>query len=217
MSALEVPLEGVAIEPLALFLSTARAVDPGLARLFASRAGGSEALLWKIEQEKPWIRDLRIVVEQEGQQVVDGMVRHVSSTQFDPHAEVVELCKLVLSCVPDADLAACRAVDVSGAVSGFGGFAIANKRIPRKSLPSDAEVAWNRSRLRAITTLLSAQTQTERLIAERSLLVNAANTVARAADYWCRRQQLPQSLRQQLSDMAAEANTLPLPPPSTPS
>ncbi len=215
LGALGAYLEGATIEAISQFLSAARATKLDLARQFADRVGGTQAIFQRIQQERPWVRDLRMVTDDEGRVVVEGTVRYVSpSVQTDVHADVVDLCRLILICVPDAEIAACRAVDASGNTAGFGDFRIADKRIPRRNLPSDVEVAWNRTRLRAVAALLAAETLTKRLVAERALLVGAAGLLERVTDVWCRGQSLPQSITADLNELAAKVDELPPPPPS---
>lgn len=204
--------EGVTVESINGFLSAARVFDISLAHYFVAKAGGSQELLARIERETPWVRSLQITTDEEGRQVVEGAVRHVSRIQTDIHEDVVNLCRLVLGVVPDAEVAACRAIDVSGTASGFNDYHVAEKCIPRRNLPSDAEVAWNRARSRTVATLLAAQTHTQRLIAERSLLTRVSEALLSAANVWCRGQSLPSATAQKFQSISAESNALPPPP-----
>lgn len=155
------------IETLGQLFSAARGVNPALAAVFTEEAGGATALLTRVAAERSWVRDLQLVEEDDGRLTVCGVFRYVApSVQPNPHADVVDLCRLVLACVPEAEIAACRAVDATGATTGYGDFHIADKRIERRWLPGAGAIAWNRACMRAVAALLSAKSHTARLAAE---------------------------------------------------
>ena len=202
------------ITDVAGLIETARDVDVRLANRLVEHFGGQEALVLRIGHEKPWVRDVRVSMDSEGRQIAEGVVRCVApSVQTDVHGDVVELCSLLLSCVPNAEIAKCRAVDASGATVAYGDFVLADKQIPRRNLPGSAAVAWNRARLRAIAGSLGARSRTERLLFEQSLLERTAKALASAADYWCRGSRLPQAQIDELRRIVEDAKSLP-PPPS---
>lgn len=201
------------VDSLAGCLAAARVLDVELARYLAKQAGGSDAVLARIEQERPWVRGLKTVTDDQGRLVVEGMVRYVApSVQPDVHEDVVDLCRLVLACVPDAEVAACWAVDAAGEVAGYGGVSLANKHIARARLPGNAEVAWSRARLRTVAALVAAGNMTERLVAERSILERTERLLADAADYYCRGNR-PPNLDRERRQLAAAVGFVP-PPPS---
>lgn len=202
------PLDG-----LARLLAAARDVDVGLAESLAVDAGGTVALLGRIEREKPWVRELRVAVDEQGRATVEGVWRYVApSVQADPHGTVVETCALLLACVPEAEVAACRAVDAVGATVGSGDWQLANKRIARRNLPGSPAIAWTRARLRAVASLLGAKNLTARLTSERALIASVARLLAIAADDRCLGRTLSASLEVQRRAVVAEAEALPPPP-----
>lgn len=201
------------IDLVARLLGPARSLSPDLAINLADRLGGHDALLEQVERERPWVRNLRISTDTDGQQVVEGVVRYVApSAQPDIHGDVVDLCRLALQCVPSADVAACCAVDAGGEIVGYGDYEVANKRIPRRNLPETSDVAWNRARLRMLEALLGPESRTVRLHAEQQLLARIKRVLDQAADRWSRGIELPSSLIQEVRGIQKVCDELPPPP-----
>lgn len=198
------------LESARLVLQAANDVSPDLAARIAEELGGSEALLNRLENHLPWIRNARL--EHDGDQIVAAAdyALVAESVQTDTHDQVVELCRLLLALAPEAGVARSRAIDATGELASFG-VPIADKAIPRANLPSNAAIAWNRSTGRALARAIAARSSTERLIQERDLLNQAADVVAKASRAYLTADRVPEAIAAAVV-LAVSAETL-LPPP----
>lgn len=194
-----------------LVLQAANDVSLDLAQRIAVELGGSEALLERLENHLPWIRNARLEHGEEDEVVAAADYALVAeSSQTDAHKEVVELCRYLLALAPEAGGARARAIDATGEVAGLG-VPIADKAIPRANLPSNAAIAWNRSTGRALARAIAARSSTERLIQERELLAQAADAVAKASRAYLTGVRVPEAIAAAVV-LALSAQTL-LPPP----
>ena len=135
-------------------LGTVHLLDPEIARRWVSNVG-APVLLRRIGDEVPWATEACMREEPEGLAAVCDIRAAPTRYQPDPHGDVVALCELLLALSPNADLAIARAVTASGELLGYGGGHIADKKIPRASLPPDSLPAWNRRWGAAIKTRLA--------------------------------------------------------------
>jgi hypothetical protein len=194
-----------------LLLQAVNDVRPNLARSVAEELGGSEALLLRLEDHLPWIRNARLEHGDVDQVVAAADNAFVAeSTQTDTHDQVVELCRYMLALAPEAGVARARAIDATGELAGLG-VPIADKAIPRANLPSNAAIAWNRSTGRALARAIAARSSTDRLIQEREVLSQAADVVAKAGRAYLTGDRIPEALAAAVV-LALSAETL-LPPP----
>lgn len=124
-------------------LGTVHLLEPEVARRWVESAGAAE-LLARVGAEVPWATPAATRQEPEGVAVASDI--RVVSGRYQPaqHDDVVRLCELLLALCPAADLAISRAVAGHGEVVGFDGINVADKRIPRSSLPPNSLPAWNR-------------------------------------------------------------------------
>ncbi len=175
------------LKELSRLLAAARYVDLDLARRLVDAAGGVDGLLGRADTELPWVRDVHTTTDDSGRVTVHAVWRYLGAHgQDDPHEQVVETCRILAGFAPDAKVLAVRAIDPSGVTAGYGDYEVADKQIERRHLPGSAEVAWNRQRIALVTAQLAAETRTRQLVAERALLVQAAEALSIAADAWCR-------------------------------
>ena len=154
---------------------------PSLAQALADRMGGERALIERLERELPWVRHVALDVDGTGLVVAKADYVFVSeAVESDPHSAVVNLCTYLLALAPSAHTASSRALDARGELAGIG-IPIAEKQIPRENLATDAAVAWNRARCRALIAAVAAHTYTDRLLREREIVERATEVAARAA------------------------------------
>jgi hypothetical protein len=199
------------LESARLLLQAANDVSSDLARSVAEELGGSDALLGRLEDHLPWIRNARLErLDGDDVEAAADYASVAESVQTDTHDQVVELCRYVLALAPEAGVARARAIDATGELAGLG-VPIADKAIPRANLPSNAAIAWNRATGRALARAIAAQSSTGRLIQERDLLTQAADVVAKAARAYLTGQRNPEALAAAVV-LALSAQTL-LPPP----
>jgi hypothetical protein len=125
---------------------------------------------------------------------------------------VVELARYLFALAPAAEVAVCRAIDARGHLAGFGDFAIADKAIERRSLPSAAAVAWNRARGRAAMAAIAAASETDYFRAASTIIVDAERLVHRAGSSWVRGQRPSKQLVAAAIALAEAANRLAPPP-----
>ncbi len=74
------------------------------------------------------------------------------------HDRVVRICEVALALSPRSDIAASAARAPNGEIVGFGGVALAEKRIPRANLPAAAVPEWNRRWRDAIAIRVASPT-----------------------------------------------------------
>jgi hypothetical protein len=179
--------QGQAIAQVKLLLETAYVCDPALAQAVADELGGAEALLERLRRERPWTRRTTLTHTAEGEPAAEASYAFVAEAmQSDPHDAVVELCRYLIALAPQAEFALCRAVDASGELAGQGEMPIVEKAIARAQLPGDAEVAWNRARIRATAAVLAASSETDYLLTSAALIRDASTLLAKAANTWVR-------------------------------
>lgn len=204
----EAPLDD--LRPL---LEVAHLASPELAAGVVDALGGATELLARLGRERPWVRNTRVGTTSDGRPAAFGDYAFVAeSVQPDPHAAVVELARYLLALTPAAEVAVCRAIDARGQLAGFGDFAIADKAIERRYLPSAAEVALNRARGRAATAAVAAASKTDYLLAASQIIVNAERLVRRAGDCWVRQQRPSKQLAAAAVALGEAANRLAPPP-----
>src|SRR4051794_8718347 len=109
-------------------------------------------MLKRIERELPWVRNTSLTTDN-GRSAARADYVCVAEAQPEPHDEVVALARNLHTLLPSIEIALCRAIDPTGALAGAGGFHIADKRLARRALPSQVEVAWNRARSRAVVAV----------------------------------------------------------------
>jgi hypothetical protein len=201
------------LEDLKLLLEASYSVSPILAAAIVDAIGGAPLLLARLEMERPWVRDARISVSDDGQPTAEAKYAFVAeSVQANPHDEVVELARYLAALVPEAQIAVCQAIDATGKAAGYGGVEIANKAIDRRNLPTPVEVAWNRARVRAAISAVAASNATEHQIAARDVVIQASRLVRRASDTWVRGHRPTKSLSDSTAALAISSRSLPPPP-----
>lgn len=201
------------LDDLRLLLEAAHLVSPELATGVVGALGGATELLARLECERPWVRHARVGTTSDGRPAAFADYAFVAeSVQSDPHGAVVELARYVFALMPAAEVAVCRAVDARGQLAGFGDFAIADKAIERRYLPSAAEVAWNRARGRAATAAVAAASETDYLRAASEIIVDAERLARRAGDCWVRGKRPSKQLVAAAVALAEASNRLTPPP-----
>ncbi|HVQ59793.1 MAG TPA: hypothetical protein VMS60_12870 [Solirubrobacterales bacterium] len=205
--------EGQAIAQVKLLLETAYLCDPALAQAVADALGGADALLERLGRERPWTRGAGLTHTVEGEPAAEASYAFVAeATQPDPHDAVVELCRYLIALAPQAEFALCRAVDASGELAGLGEVPIAEKAIARAQLPSDAEVAWNRARVRATAAVLAASSQTDYLLTSAAIIRDTSTLLAKAANTWARGKRPTPALADGAVELNESARRLSPPP-----
>ena len=201
------------LDELRPLLEAAHVVSRELAGGVVEALGGASELLARLERERPWVRHGHLGITSDGRSAAFADYASVAeSVQPDPHGAVVELARYVFALAPAAEVAVCRAIDARGQLAGFGDFTVADKAIARRSLPSSAEVAWNRARGRAATAAVAAASETDYLRAAREIIVDAERLVHRAGHSWVRGQRPSKQLVAAAIALAEAANRLAPPP-----
>jgi hypothetical protein len=124
-------------------LGTIYLLDIEAAERWVSQAGAS-ALLARVGVEVPWATAASIVDVSGGPAATADIRLAPSRYQPDIHGDVVSLCELLLALCPTANLAISRAVTTNGGVLVVNGIPVADKSIPRVSLPPTSLPSWNR-------------------------------------------------------------------------
>jgi hypothetical protein len=196
-----------------MLLEAAYGASPGLAIAIAERLGGEQALLDRLEAELPWVRNTRLVSGEQGEIVASADYAYVAAShQPDAHGAVVEIAEYLRALAPSCDIAACRALDATGGVAGFRDVSLAEKTIPRRSLPGQAEVAWNRARGRAAIAAVAARTDTEHAHVARDVILQSEALVRSAGDLWVRGRRPTKQLRDDAVALSKAATEMRPPP-----
>lgn len=192
-----------------MLLEAAFAIGGELAVEVAHELGGSRSLLERLEREQPWVRDAHIGPSEDGRVAAHAEYAYVaeSSHQPDPHDAVVELVRYLLALAPEAALAVCRAVNTTGETAGLD-MPIAKKEIDRENLPTKAEIAWNRARIRAATAAVAFPTDTAYLLAARDIVQRSERLVRHAGDTWARGKPPSKALIEEATTLANAADML---------
>jgi hypothetical protein len=195
------------LEAVARLLGTLALLDRELAIELAG-AVGPAATIGRIAREMPWATDCTVRDGPEG--VEAGCDYRIISEADQPeaHDDVVRLCELALALAPEADLAVARAVTPDGNVAGFGGLALADKRIRRDSLPPAAMPEWNRRWRDAVGNRVAATSYTDYLSRARSMLERLVPTLERTIEAILRNKDVSNRLVEDLNALNGEAETL---------
>ncbi len=197
------------ISDVRLLLQAAYGVSSQLAIQLANELGGSPALLKRLEQGHPWVRDAHVGADDGGHPTAQADYAYVAdSAQTDVHDEVVDLAGYLAAFAPETDIAVCRAVDATGNTAGFRGLPLAEKCIPRSNLPSKVQISWNRARIRAGMAAVAFPDKTTHLLAVRDIVILTSRTVDRAVDVWARGKQPSHQLNREICSLADAANAL---------
>jgi energy-coupling factor transporter ATP-binding protein EcfA2 len=204
--------DGAPLLDLRLLFESAYGASPTLAVALAEELRGSEALLNRLQQEQPWLRDAHVDTDDDGRPIATARYAFVAEAhQPEPHGAVVDLARSLAAFAPTAEVAVCCAVDATGETAGFGGVPLADKEIDRRNLPGQAQIAWNRARGRAAIAAVAAPTVTDHLLAARDIVTRSAGLVRAAGDTWARGR--PPSERLIADAVALAEATIELAPP----
>ncbi|MEZ0115478.1 hypothetical protein ABH920_009517 [Catenulispora sp. EB89] len=142
----------------------AQAHGEAMATAVAAAIGDEYELLDNYAATHPWLYEPARYVEN-GERVVSVKLLYVELPP-DTHAEafkaynadsvhaaVVAVCRDLLALQPSAEITAVTAVGPDGRPAGYGDFRAADKRIPRRSLPPEGAIAWNRLRKASMAEL----------------------------------------------------------------
>ena len=169
--------------------------------------GGLDHLL-ALAKEEPWVTHLELAQEEDEQgeqrSVLEFHLLCVDGGLDDVHDSVVDLCRLYFGMFPGADVVSGKAVDASGALVGFRGYTLADKKIPRSNLPSLPAIRWNRELLNGFADA-GSESRTERLATEAVLLERSTSVTLQAATRWLSGQGLVSALIAELDDIAEAA------------
>jgi len=174
------------LESLLSFAVTLREVGLAHAQEFVRAAGGSQALLERIRQERAWVTKPEIG-EADGMQCVTGFVRFVhDEIHSDLGAAVTGLCEAMAAAVPEAELLISDVLLPNGKPLGMGEFSPHTKRMPRQALPAQARIAWNRALIRAVHRLVASPNETQRMTALAETVKELGDRLKEAGDLYCR-------------------------------
>jgi alkylated DNA nucleotide flippase Atl1 len=200
------------VDVVATIIEAAHSVSPGAASAGIDALGGEATLARRIEAEVPWLTE----VEQSEKATARADVAYVCpSVQTDVHGEVVRLCQLLLWSLQSLEVAKCSAISPAGGLAGYKGVPLANKELPRQAVPSPMQVAWNRTRMRIASNLVSIDRVTTRLLRERELIPTVESHLRDVGNSWCRGQRPGTDIIAGLAsavDEVARLSPFPIPP-----
>ncbi|SEM09965.1 hypothetical protein SAMN05518845_11661 [Variovorax sp. YR750] len=174
------------LEPLLSFAITLREIGLAHAQDFVRVAGGSQALLERIRQERAWVTKPEIG-EAEGMKCVTGFVRFVhDEIHPDLGAAVTSLCEAMAAAVPEAELLISDVLLPNGKPFKMGEFSPHTTTRFRQALPAPARVAWNRALIRAVHRLVSSPNETQRVTALADAVKELGDRLKEAGDLYCR-------------------------------
>lgn len=168
-------------------LEVAYVAAPELAVAITRGLGGAAALLDRLQRERPWVRNVRLGVTDDGRPSAEAEYAYVAeSAQPNGHTAVVDLAHWLMALAPTAEVAVCRAIDATGRSAGYKNTTIADKAIDRRNLPNLAAVAWNRARARAAIAVVAAPTMTDYAIAAREVVALSKQVTQELAEAFVR-------------------------------
>ncbi|MCG7635817.1 MULTISPECIES: hypothetical protein [unclassified Alteromonas] len=131
-------------EDIIKLLSVMYAISPESARDLAVSLEGENKLIESYGLWNPWLSNPVIETNGKyGKTVCADYYVVDEDTQGDIHEQVVIHCKKLLALCPSAAAVAVKATFPNGVLYEVGGYPIAEKNIPRTSLPTDVNVSWN--------------------------------------------------------------------------
>jgi hypothetical protein len=194
---LAVALAGASVEELAAVLSAAREVSLALAEQLVRIAGGQDSILRRIFDAHPWLSELQ-VVDEDGQTVPRArLLPAAGAPDSNLEADVRELARLLLRCVPAADRADVAALFPGGRPMRVGDYTHATSGLLRQYAYGHGSIAWNRARLRVALAMIADADATRRLDIGRRLLGDATAFLDELSAAWIR-QRLTREDRQRL-------------------
>jgi hypothetical protein len=157
-----VELPEVAINELIDMLATAHVISKDLAVAFVNAFGGEEAVLHWFADQTPWV-SLPQIDENGLHGRTTRATFYLLANHFEetPNDAAVAVCEALMALTPMSDAAACQIVRPDGSPHLIFGQDCWSKEMPRKNLPSKAQVAWNA----AFHQLIQANAQRDTLTA----------------------------------------------------
>jgi hypothetical protein len=208
--ALSSPLFDLLTTPLddtAGLLGTLAALDRPLGVQWVEKAG-ADLLIGRIPREVAWATPPEFEQAQDGLVVRSDYRMAGLRLQEDEQGATVRICELALALAPRAAIAASRALAPNGAVAGFMGLTVAEKRIPRANLPSAAVPAWNRRWGDAIASRVATDSYSDYLARGAAMANRLVPVLERIFDALLRGRSPAEVQLDRLGDVHTEAQTL---------
>ena len=150
------------MQATAELLSTVHLVSPIRARAIIEELGGEQALLNLFHTRTPWTTTPSIQSDGEhGSTVRSDWLYIGEEHKADPHETVCQICEILIALSPDADAAACDAIDPSGNPVTVGEYRPWSKNMPRENIPTKSLVAWNVAFRQILQARVSSHTLTD--------------------------------------------------------
>ena len=155
------PLVTAHFQDVVALLEVAARVDRPLAIAWVDAVGQS-AMFRRFSDHVAWADAPVLSPCEEGQEVRANVWYVASSVQADINKEVVRTCEVLLALTPIADVVSSVALGADGLIISFmtGGYPLAQKRMPRKNVPSVAQVVRNRAWIATLNAQLAAESYT---------------------------------------------------------
>jgi adenylate kinase family enzyme len=178
------------IKPLAdalSLLAVLREIDVDVAQTVVDEMGGSEVLLTRICQERPWITQPE-TFQEDNVVGVKGYVRFIhSEVQPNLERDVFDLCTAMAAAVPRAELIQSDVLLTDGSSFGYAEYYPHRKRMQRIGVTTEARVACNRAQLRAIQRLVASPNESGRVKMLAEAIQELSVKVAEVGDLFCRK------------------------------
>lgn len=150
------------IQAIAELLSTVHLVSPTRVKAIIEELGGEHALLDLFHTQTPWTTTPSIQSSGEhGSTIRSNWFYQGEEHNPDPHETVCQICEILIALSPDADAAACDAIDPSGNPVTVGDFKPWSKNMPRANIPAKSLVAWNVAFRQILLARVSSDTLTD--------------------------------------------------------
>ena len=211
---------GANVHQIAKLLSTAYLVSPSRAKAIVEMMGGQQALLDLFSSQTPWTTVPAFQTDgQHGHTIRSDWFHMAEEDQHDPHDTVCKICKTLIALAPDADAAACDALDPAGNPVIVGDFRPWSKNIPRANLPAESLVAWNVAFRQILQTRVASDTLTDYTRNMTPLVRDTEKLFRSFTEKWVQGRRLPNAdtFASRSSEIMETANALAYAFPESPS
>ena len=185
-------LSGANVHQVAKLLSTAYLVSPRRAKAVVKTMGGQQALLDLFSSQTPWTTVPVFQTDGAHGHTIRSDLFHMAEVhQPDPHEAVCQICETLIALAPDADAAACDALDPMGNPVSVGDYMPWSKNIPRANLPAKSLVAWNVAFRQILQTRVASDTLTNYARNMTPLVRDTEKLFRSFTEKWVQRRSLP--------------------------
>jgi hypothetical protein len=162
-SSLRSMIEAASLEELGELLAPSRDIDIQFAIQLLGLATERAPIVDQLMQWSPWMTGVQLRREQ-GRAIAEARMLHVSDELTDNlHAKAVEIARLSLRCMPEADEADVQIQLAGGQPLRVGDYVSGESKLQRRYDHTPGQIRWNRRRGAVAGTTVTTLAQTARV------------------------------------------------------